>query len=167
MRMKGITPWSRGRNQVAERRGNGDPLQALQSGINSVFEDFWRGFDLPTAWRGGLGSDRSPKVDVRETDKEVQVVAELPGLNEADIEVGVAEGALTIRGEKKEERESKEKGYILHERTFGQFERVVPLPDGLDIDAAVATFKNGVLTVKIPKTAEAKDAARRITVRAA
>ena len=92
------------------------------------------------------------------------MVAELPGMDEADVEVSVAEGMLTIRGEKKSERDEEEKGYVLRERSFGRIERVVPLPAGLDLDSAKATFKNGVLTVTIARTAEAQAAVKHIAV---
>lgn len=85
-------------------------------------------------------------------------------MDEADVDVSVAEGMLTIRGEKKSEREREGDGYILRERSFGRIERMVPLPEGLDLDSAEATFKNGVLTVRIAKTAEAQRAAKRIQV---
>ena len=108
-----------------------------------------------------------PSVDVSESDKEIEVTAELPGIDEKDIDISLAEGVLTIRGEKKSEVEKKEKDYYLQERTFGSIERVVPLPDTIDLDSANATFKNGVLTVKLAKKPEAAAATKRITVRRA
>jgi HSP20 family protein len=152
---------------VATRRDDDDdPMRALQLDINRVFDNFWRSFELPMlgTGNGGAGSGLVPQVDVRETDQEVEVVAELPGMDEADVDVSVAEGMLTIRGEKKSEREREGDGYILRERSFGRIERLVPLPEGLDLDSAEATFKNGVLTVRIAKTAEAQRAAKRIEV---
>jgi HSP20 family protein len=157
-------PWSRGGREVATRRDDDDdPMRALQSDINRVFDNFWRSFELPMLGDGGRDSDLLPRVDVRETDNAVEVVAELPGMEEADVDVSVAEGMLTIRGEKRSEREEGN-GYILRERSFGRIERLVPLPEGLDLDSAEATFKNGVLTVRIAKTAEAQRAAKRIQV---
>jgi len=160
-------PWSRSRQEAATRRDDDDdPMRALQLDINRVFDNFWRSFELPMLGNGngGAGSGLVPQVDVRETDQEVEVIAELPGMDEADVDVSVAEGMLTIRGEKKSEREREGDGYILRERSFGRIERMVPLPEGLDLDSAEATFKNGVLTVKIAKTAEAQRAAKRIQV---
>jgi HSP20 family protein len=104
-------------------------------------------------------------VDVRESDSEVEVTAELPGMDEADIDVSVADGVLTIRGERKVEHETTERGYLRRERSFGVIERVVPLPPGLDPNSATANFKNGVLTVTIAKTPEARDTVKRIAVR--
>jgi HSP20 family protein len=160
-------PWSQSMRDVAVRReGDGDPVQALQQSIDRVFDDFWRTLDLPMLrdWDEGLASAVVPRVDVRETDREVEVIAELPGMNEDDVDVSVAQGMLTIRGEKRSEREEEDEGYVLRERSFGRVERIVPLPEGLDLDAAQATFKDGVLTVRIQKTAEAQRAAKRISV---
>jgi HSP20 family protein len=159
-------PWSRrGRDVVTRRDDDDDPLRALQWDIHRVFDDFWRRLELPMPGGDG-GRDLMPRVDVRETDNEVEIVAELPGMEEGDVDVSIAEGMLTIRGEKRSEREEREEGngYILRERSFGRIERLVPLPEGLDLDSAEATFKNGVLTVRIAKTAEAQRAAKRIQV---
>jgi HSP20 family protein len=166
MNIRDLIPWTRGGRDVQVRREGSDPMVALQSDIDRVFDNFWRSFDLPMlgAGNGGFRAALTPRVDVRETDKEVEVVAELPGMDEADIDVSVAEGMLTIRGEKKAEREQEERGYVLRERSFGRIERMVPLPDGLDPDSAKATFKNGVLTVTIAKTPEAQAAVKRIPV---
>ena len=169
MNIGDLIPWSRGGHEVQVRReGAPEPTLALPSDIDRVFEDFWRRFGLPIPqlWDDGdgVGSGLVPRVDVRETDNEVEVVAELPGMDEAGIDVSLAPGMLTIRGEKRSERDEEKEGYVLRERSFGRVERVVPLPDGLDLDSAKATFKNGVLTVSIAKTAEARQAVKRIAV---
>ena len=168
MNIRDLIPWSRGREVQVRREGADDPMGALQSDIDRVFEDFWRRFGLPIPgiWGDGDGvaSGLMPRVDVRETDNTVEVKAELPGMDEADIDVSLAPGTLTVRGEKKAERDEEKEGYVLRERSFGRVERVVPLPDGLDLDSAKATFKNGVLTVSIAKTAEAQAAVKRIPV---
>jgi HSP20 family protein len=166
MRITDLVPWSgKGSRNGSGRREGSNSLMALQSDMNRVFEDFWSAFGPPAL---GLSERESlPRVDVRESDKEVEVVAELPGMDEADIDVSLAEGVLTIRGEKKAEQEKEEKGYVLRERRFGLVERTVPLPDGLDVDAAQAKFKNGVLTVAIPKTAQARSDVKRIAVKRA
>jgi HSP20 family protein len=157
-----LIPWSRSKRDVAKRDNGGDPVHALQTDINRAFEEFWRSLDQPLSGREG---GNFPAVDVRQTDKEVEVIAELPGMSEKDIDVQVAQGALTIRGEKKDERHSEERGYVLHERSVGYVERVVPLPEGVAISDAKAKFKNGVLTITLPKTREAQAAVKRISVR--
>jgi HSP20 family protein len=167
MNIRDLIPWSRGGREVQVRQeGAQDPMLALQSDIDRVFGDFWRRFGLPIPGIGGDGvaGGLSARVDVRETDREVEVVAELPGLDETDVDVSVVEGMLTIRGQKRSEREEDKEGYVLRERSFGRIERMVPLPAGIDLDSAKATFKNGVLTVTIAKTPEAQAAVKRIPV---
>ena len=136
------------------------PLASFNREMSRMFEDL-----LHPGAETAAGFD--PDIDVTETDNELRITAELPGMEEPDLEVSVGEGMLTIRGEKKEEHEREDKGYVLRERSFGRIERVVPLPAGLDPDSAKATFKNGVLTVTIPKTPEAQAAVKRIQVHAA
>ena len=166
MSIRDLLPLGRGKREMTARPESTNPLGSLQLDINQAFADFWRAFDVP-AFGGGEPGGTVPKVDIRETDHEVEVTAELPGMDEADIDVSVADDVLTIRGERKDERETKDKGYVRRERSFGRIERIVPLPTGLDPNAATATFKNGVLTVTIAKTAEARDAVKRIAVRRA
>ncbi|MEA2782883.1 MAG: hypothetical protein QOK29_4427 [Rhodospirillaceae bacterium] len=174
MRVSDLIPWHSNRASRSDTRdvparrddGGGDPLGALQSEINRVFDSFWRGFDLPMLGGGAadLGSENLPRVDVRDTGQAIEVVAELPGMEPGDIDISFSDGALTIRGEKRSEREEQDRGYVVRERRFGLVERTVSLPDGIDFDAAQASFRNGVLTITIPKTAQAQSALRRIPV---
>jgi HSP20 family protein len=109
----------------------------------------------------------APAVDVVEKDKTYEVTAELPGMDDKDIEVKVANGMLTIKGEKKEEKEQKEKDYYLSERRYGSFQRAFQIPDGVDTDKIEAHFAKGVLTVSLPKSADAQKAEKKIAVKAA
>jgi HSP20 family protein len=164
MKPRDLIPWNRGKRDVEpQRRGLLDPERAL-SDMTRAMEDLWRSFDAPM--RGG-GSDLDidlPRIDVRENDREIDIDAELPGMSEKDVEVSVSDGALVIRGEKSDDREEEREGYVVHERSFGHVERVVPLPDGVDVEHAKATFKNGLLSIAIPKTAEAQSSSKRIPV---
>ena len=107
-----------------------------------------------------------PAVDVTETDKAYEIVAELPGMDEKNVEVKVADDILTIKGEKQEEKEERRKDYYLSERSFGSFQRAFQVPAGVDTDKIEANFKNGVLIVTLPKSAEAQKAEKKITVKA-
>jgi HSP20 family protein len=107
-----------------------------------------------------------PAVDITETEKGYKVVAELPGMDEKNIEVKIANSMLTIKGEKQEDKEQEKPDYYIRERSFGSFERTFPVPDGVELDKADASFKKGVLTVTLPKTAEAQKAEKKITVKA-
>ena len=108
-----------------------------------------------------------PAVDLVESDKAYEVTAELPGMDEKNIDVKVTDGRLTIKGEKQEEKEEKKKDYYLHERRFGSFERSFELPESVDAEKIEASFKKGVLTVTLPKKAEAQKPAKKIEVKAA
>ena len=143
------------------------PLSSFQQRMNDLFDDFFHGFPLASA--GTMMDDRIgafyPSIDVKEGDKDVVVKAELPGLEEKDIEVLLADDALTIKGEKKEEKEDKGKNYYHMERTYGSFHRVIPLPVEVDTRKVEATFKNGVLSVVLPKTEKAKSAGKKISIK--
>jgi HSP20 family protein len=108
--------------------------------------------------QGGLGW---PQIDIDETDNEVRITAELPGRDEKDVSLEIANGVLSISGEKKTETEDKARRFS--ERYYGRFERRTPLQD-VEEDKASAAFKNGVLTVTVPKSAEAKSNVRRIAI---
>jgi len=141
--------------------GELDPFFTLHREMNRVFEDMFRRFDtgLPSVF----GTSQSwPNVEVNATDKEVRVSAELPGLDEKDVEVLVDDGVLTIRGEKKSETDDKDRGFS--ERYYGRFERRIALPFEVDEDKADATFKNGVLTHTMPKSPKAEEKAKRIPI---
>jgi len=152
-----------------------NPFENLRREVERLFEDFDGGFfrsprrsmfDLP-AWRSATAWPKSPAVDVTETDKAFEITAELPGLDEKNVEVKFADGVLTIKGEKQEDKEEKQKDYYLRERSYGSFQRSFQIPDGVDTDKIEANFKNGVLTVALPKTTEAQKAAKTIAVKAA
>jgi HSP20 family protein len=102
---------------------------------------------------------------VTETEKETEITAELPGLEEKDVQINVADGVLTIRGEKKAEKEEKDKDYRLLERTYGSFSRALELPAGVDPDTIKASIAKGVLTVTVPKPAPA--AVKKVEVKTA
>jgi HSP20 family protein len=116
----------------------------------------------PLAWGAGM-----PAVDVIDKEKEVEVRAELPGIDEKDIDVRLSDGTLTIRGEKKEEREEREEGgsYYVSERRYGSFQRSFRIPEGIDHDKVDASFRKGVLTITLPKTPEAQQKAKKIEVK--
>jgi HSP20 family protein len=103
-----------------------------------------------------------PRVEVSETDKNLQISAELPGMDETDVEVLMGDGVLTIRGEKKSGIEDKERAFS--ERSYGRFERRIPLGQDVDEDKVEAAFKNGVLTITIPRTAQAAPPVKRIAI---
>jgi HSP20 family protein len=133
--------------------------------MNRMFDDFYRGFDLVPFGRWGEGWDvYSPRVDVSETDGKIVVSAELPGMESEDIDISLSEDVLTISGEKRQEKEENGKDYYRTECMYGSFERAIRLPDEVKADEVDATFDKGVLTVTLPKTAEAQTT-KKIAVR--
>lgn len=152
------------------------PFESLRREIDRLFDDFdqgsWRNpfrgsaFDMEPSRKRRMTLDIAPAVDIAERDKEYEITAELPGLDENDLEVKLANGTLTIRGEKKEEIEEKKKDYYLSERRYGSFQRSFPVPEGVDSDKIEARFKKGVLTVTLPKTAESLKKEKKISVNA-
>ena len=136
-----------------------DPFVSLQREIDRVFHDFGRGVRLPS-W-----TDASePRIDVAETDNDIQITAELPGVDEKDVDVTLSNGVLTVKGEKRAEKEEKGKEYRMVERSYGSFARSIPLPFEVDPEAVDAKFKKGVLTVILPKPAEARVETKKIEV---
>ncbi len=117
--------------------------------------------------RSELSWGGAPVVDIVDKGDAYEVTAELPGLDEKNIEVKLINGSLTIKGEKQEEKEVKKKDYHLRERHFGSFERSFTVPEGVDTDKIEAGFKNGVLTVTLPKKPEAQKPAKKIEVKGA
>lgn len=166
MTEKTLTPTRAFPSLWGERR-RVDPFHAMQREMNRMFEDLWQGPD-PTLMRTGNGgfAEMAPKVDVSETKKAVHVTAELPGMEEKDVEVTFADGLLTIAGEHKAEKEEKDeaKKYYVRECSYGSFRRVLPIGDTIDEKKVKATFKNGKLTVELPKSKEAKEKTRRIPI---
>lgn len=166
MAIRDLIPWGRQQNRgeiVSSDQQAGNPFLALHREVNRLFDDVFRAISVPSL--DGLATSLSwPKLELSETDKEVRVAAELPGLDETDVEVTVEDGVLSIRGEKKSEVEDKDRGYT--ERSYGRFERQIGLPSGVEEDKATATFDKGVLTITLPKSAEAIESTRRIPINA-
>ena len=163
MAIRDLIPWNnQGRRVVAERDAEGHPFLALHREMNRMFDDVFRGFDLaPFGSARALGGLSWPQLDIDETDNEVRITAELPGLEEKDVSVNIANGVLSISGERKSETEDKNRRFS--ERYYGRFERRIPL-EGVDEDKASASFGNGVLTIAFPKSSDARDHVRRIPI---
>lgn len=149
----------KGHTPLATREGRMDPFFALQRGINRMFDDLWHGFDAPAVFAG----HRFPSLEVRDEDKAVRVIAELPGLGAEDVELSLHDGILTLKGEKKTETEEKTDHGMVSERWFGHFERAVAVGD-VDEGATDAKYENGVLTVTLPKVEKPKETGRKIPI---
>ena len=162
MNMRDLIPWGRQTSSsqapVPYREGEMTPFFGLRREIDRLFDDMFR---MPAL--AGTASMAWPSVEVVDGDNQVVVTAEIPGMNEKDVELTVQDGVLCLRGEKKSETEDKDRGYS--ERWYGRFERRIMLPAGVEEEKANATFQDGVLTVTMPKSAEAASG-RRIPINA-
>jgi len=138
----------------------------MGTGIDRLFDDFFGGSLLRQIWPETRGL-YSPRIDIKETKEAVKISAEMPGIDEKDIDVSVRDGLLTISGEKKVVKEENELGYHRTERSYGCFSRDIALPDMVETDSIGANFKNGVLTVTLPKTKKAVEQSRKIPVSSA
>ena len=149
-------------------RSASNPFSALQQEVDRLFDGFSRGFagfpSLPSL-PSFPSRELWPSMDVSETDKEIEITTELPGLEEKDIQLNVSDNVLTVRGEKKNEREETKKDYHLVERSYGSFTRSVQLPDGVNADSIKAVMSKGVLKVTVPKPAPAQT--KKIDIKAA
>lgn len=166
MAIRDLVPRVKGERAPARRTG-GTSLLSFQEEMNRLFDDFFRGMGLPAAPEDLQLANAGvfhPRVNVAETDTEVEVTAELPGLDEKSVTVEVEEDALTLRGEKREEREEKGRNWRHIETSFGSFHRIVPLPAPVQTDKAQAKFRKGVLTVTAPKQKDAQRTRKTVAI---
>ncbi|MDX8481663.1 Hsp20/alpha crystallin family protein [Mesorhizobium sp. VK24D] len=166
MAIRDLIPWAREGNQVPGfyRESDRDPFMALHREMNRLFDDAFRGLGagLPSFASAYGGRAGWPNVEISDTGSEIRVMAEIPGMEEKDIEVMLDEGMLTLRGEKRSESEDKDRQFS--ECFYGRFERRIPVGTEIEEDKVNAAFHNGVLTVTLPKTKRAQAKAKRIPI---
>jgi len=163
------------KTEAPERPKTWRPFESLRREVDQLFEDFGRRvrhspfrrsvFDIEPFWRRELTWRAPPAVDIDERDNAYEVTAELPGMDEKNIEVRLANGSLIIKGEREDAKEEKKKDYHLRERHYGSFERQFAVPEGVDTDKIEARFKKGVLTITLPKKPEAIKPEKKIEVK--
>lgn len=151
------------------------PLERLRQQVDHLFEDFNPGlalrplrrglFDVEPFWSRDFIGHSLPAVDITEKDESFEITAELPGMDQENIDLKLSNGNLIIKGEKKEDKEEKRKGYHLSERHYGSFERVFNLPKGVDADKIEASFSKGVLSITLPKKPEALTADKKVQIK--
>ena len=162
MTVRSLVPWSWSGRRIPVRYINRAPAYAVQRNYNRLFDEFFNEFSFALQPFNGEGFN--PSLDISETDAEIKIAAELPGIDESDVEVSFADNVLTITGEKKAEHKDEGENYSRVERSYGSFKRSVTLSHEVEADKIDATFKNGVLTVVLPKAPEAQ--AKKIAVKA-
>jgi len=153
-----LIPWKQ------KERSAGLPASGFRTEMDQLFQSFFGDAFAPLAASGWSGAVWGPPLDIEETDKEILIRAEIPGVTPEELDLAISGNSLVISGEKKESEERKDKGYLYQERRFGSFRREVALPTAVDADHVDAEYKEGVLHVKLQKAQEAL--ARRITVKA-
>jgi len=168
MSVRDLIPWSQNngnRIPTVFSDGDRDPFLSLHREVNRLFDDVFRGFgsNLPSLNGGSTFSGGWPSVEISDDEKEITLTAEVPGLEEKDIEVLLNDGILTLRGEKRSETEDKDRQFS--ERFYGRFERRIPLGYEVQEDKVDARFKNGVLTVTLPKSKKAQSQVKRIAIK--
>lgn len=160
--MRNLIPWKWGREIATQRDLEEHPIVSFQRAVNSLFEDFFKGYDLSTLT---TFEQFTPRIDMHEDEKQLKVVAELPGIDEKDIEINVNRNTLTIKGEKKTEKEEAGKESFYRERSYGSFQRMITIPTDVDTNKIDATIKKGVLTVILPKVPSVTGTQKKITVK--
>ncbi|MDQ0559060.1 HSP20 family protein [Rhizobium mesoamericanum] len=169
MSVRDLIPWGRNDGNQAPslyRDSDRDPFLALHREVNRLFDDVFRGFGSALPSLGGATNAFGagwPNIEISDSDKEIKVTAEVAGLEEKDIEVLLNDGVLTLKGQKNSETEDKNKQFS--ERFYGRFERRIPLGFDVEEDKVEALFKNGVLTVTLPKTEKAQSQVKRIAIK--
>ena len=169
MALRNLIPRRHTARPLAVRREEGSPFALLRDEMDHLFDDFLRGFEgwWPMERFAPTTGGYLPQVDVSEDDTQVVVTAELPGMKEDEIDISIAGDLLTLKGEKQEERETKERDYVRTERSFGSIRRTVQLPCEVEEEGATATYKRGILTVTLPKSERARKERHHIEVKAA
>lgn len=164
MALEDIVPFRNRKRSLARRDSNQDyPFFALRHGLDRLFEDFFKGFDIEPF--GGTAMTFVPRLSVEDKENQIEITAELPGLDEKDIDISIVDDVLTIRGEKKDESEEKGKDYYRSERLYGAFSRSIQLPAGTDDSKIAASVKKGVLTVTVPKSPQVQAKRKKIEVK--
>jgi HSP20 family protein len=166
-----LLPWKWGKKDLPVRREDAlpdySPVFSLQRDMNRIFDNFFQSFEnnifAPFA-ETPSESMFNPCLDVTESDSELKVTVELPGLTDKDIDLSIANNYLNIKGEKRSEKEENSSGYYRMERHYGSFCRSIPLPCGVEPDRVDASFKQGVLTIKMPRTRQSQPEAKKIAI---
>lgn len=165
MLFRSLIPWSHSRRDVPARRQESRGFPMWTEEFDRMFEDFLSDWGMTRSEMPAWGGEFTPRVNVVERENEMLLTAELPGMEEKDIDISVTDDTLTIQGEKKEEHEETQGQMLRRERYYGKFRRDIPMMGEFDADKAEAEFSKGVLTVKVPRLAESEAKRKHIEVK--
>ena len=147
-----------------------DPTLSIHRDIDRLFDQFFRGFGMPASSRSGMWPSLGdsglikPNIDLSASEREYLLTVEIPGVNEKDVAIDIKGSTMTVKGEKRQEKEEKEKNYYRIERSYGSFQRVLSLPEDVDQDAIKASFKNGILSITMPRKTLPKGEVKQIEI---
>jgi len=166
MTIRDLITRNRMRKHLPERREQEHPIVTLQRQMNQLFDSLFHGGEAMRHEDIGIWRPEfSPQIDVKETETAIEITAELPGMDERDIDVSLDRDILILKGEKKEEKEEKDKNYWHVERCYGSFHRSIPLPEQVEKEKIEAAFQKGVLHITVPKTTKATPAGKKIAIK--
>jgi len=154
MAIRDLIPAWQKRTLPVRRIENENIFQMIQREMNHLFDNFFNDFQLSNTKKTGIGL--FPQIDIQDKDMEIVVEAEVPGMDEKDIDISLSNNVLTLKGEKKQEKEIKKDHYYHVERSYGEFRREIPLHCEIEDDKVQAKYKNGVLKITLPKTPAAQ-----------
>ena len=163
MTAKDVIPKIENKDLAPTRTEGWNPFLALRSEMDTLFDNFFRGFAIePFTMASGAFQ---PRINVADGEKDINISIELPGMDEKDMEISLAKDSITVKGEKKEEKEEKGKNFHRMERSYGSFSRTIPLPVEIDQNKVEATYKQGVLNIVLPKTEKAVKETKKISIK--
>ena len=165
MNFRSLVPFASTHRGVVGQTAYEDPFLSLHRDMSRLVDEVFRGFGLPSTRANG--AVLAPRIDVTETDRDIEIAAELPGVADNDVEVSLSDGVLTIKGEKKTKKEDQDKGYHLMERSYDSFLRSLAIPYDVDPDKVSASFEDGVLKVTLPKPPAAQSKTKKIALKKA
>jgi HSP20 family protein len=164
MALRNLIHGGDGKRTMAPAVSEEPPIQSIERQMNRALEQFFNNFGFAPWSLSRLNAFR-PRVNVAETEKEITVTAELPGLEEKDIDLTLTRNSLIIKGLKSEDRRETQTDYQYMERSYGEFQRVIPLPGDVDVERAEAKFTKGVLSITLPKIETEGERRRKIPIK--
>jgi HSP20 family protein len=164
MKVKDLLPIARSKKDISVREQDRDhPFWSLRRDIDRMFDQFLEDSSLTPF--DSMNRFSSPRLDIKESEKEIKIIADLPGLDEKDIDISIRDDVLHLKGEKRQEKEEKGENYYRRERSYGSFQRDIVLPSTVESDKTEAVFIRGVLTITLPKKADSKQKSKRIEIK--
>ncbi|MCB1143292.1 MAG: Hsp20/alpha crystallin family protein [Leptospiraceae bacterium] len=165
MNLRNLIPWNSKKKSTEVSHPYRDPFYELHRDMNQLFQSFFQDWNISDPYSETSMGRFAPRINVSETDKEIRIEAELPGIDEKEIDVQLKDDVLIIKGEKKSEQKEERENYYVMESSYGSFYRSIQLPDEIDKNKIDAHFKNGIMKITIPKLETASNSQKKIPIR--